>query len=282
MSFKIMQPTLFKQVVQNQPLKVFLCGPGYEAQGFKAREDIKKYLLNHNVDVTYGEQLSSSMLSIRKSDLQTIEARFAATTDFTILMLESPGSIAELGTFSMMSAVRPRLFVLVPTRFYGAESYIARGPLSLISASNRSNIVYFKSSNDPSLIRMLDRTTSLYKYARYIGGANYYMRFISPYRPADIYQQNYEAEFSRIKEGYQEIVVLSAIIAINCPTFSELVSVTGLHPDDVAHSLALLFKKKSIEKQNSRYRSVFGYKDNTLRHVSTTQLSKIKSLLMRA
>lgn len=112
----IIGPHLLKKTVKNRKTDVFLCGPGYGGENFSVREYIRTSLTEiDNVSVHYGEEIEKiSSFRRAKKDLQTLEAEFAHTVDFTLLMLESPGSMAELGTFSMIPNICSRLVVLVP------------------------------------------------------------------------------------------------------------------------------------------------------------------------
>lgn len=278
------RPGLFKKAIRSQKLTVFLCGPGFNAQGFKVRNSIREHLTSFdNVEVYFGEDLSSKVLRIARSDLQTIEAQFAVKADFTILLLESPGAIAELGTFSMMDSIRPRLFVLVPAMFYEAESYIARGPLSLISAHHRSNIVYFASEDDRSLQVMADRVAALYKFARYAGGYYYTAKCLQQERLAKRYDYNYESDFASLRNKFMETIMLSAIVALDQPTFSDLLDLTGFHPDDLSSALARLYAANRIQKhQGSRYIAPQGFKDSLLDTIDTTELSRARARLKAA
>src|SRR5580700_188772 len=95
----LIRPSLFGLDVQRQPLKVFICGPGDEARGFALRKSVQSYVSRiPECKTVFGEEITSKSISVRRADLQTLESKLAQSVDFTILLLESPGSIAELGT----------------------------------------------------------------------------------------------------------------------------------------------------------------------------------------
>ena len=136
-------PNILKKAALEQPLQVFLCGPGFDSHRFNFREKIRNFLHQYpNVSAVLGEELDPTKHRLKPGDLQTVEATYAHSVDFTILLLESFGSIAELGSFSMMPDLRPRLFVMVPGRFFSSESYIARGPLRVHQRAHASAISF--------------------------------------------------------------------------------------------------------------------------------------------
>ncbi|WP_417781808.1 retron St85 family effector protein [Terasakiella pusilla] len=190
----IWTPQLLKADTINQPIEVFLCGPGIGNKSYDARKAIRENLRSYpNVEVKYGEDLEKRRYRRRGVDLQTLEAEYAHSVDFTLLMLESPGSITELGTFSMINNIRSRLFVVLPSQFYGAESYIARGPLSLISQAHNSNIIYSSFDNLTALYEGVMRPVMPYKFLRYQHGFDYVSNAIWGYRMVNYDTDYYES-----------------------------------------------------------------------------------------
>ncbi len=183
-ALSLIDPVLFKTPVRQHNLNIFLCGPGRSSEGFQLRQHIKELLeKNYQATVSFGEELiDKKFRHTKRVDLQTLEAQFAHVTDFTILLLESPGAIAELGTFSMIENIRARLFVVVPTRFFGAESYIARGPLSLISSFSANNIIYYDLKKMAGVDSALKFPVALYKFVKSEDGSAYFRDAIYQFR----------------------------------------------------------------------------------------------------
>lgn len=76
-------------------------------------------------------------------DLLTFEEHLAGLSAVIVLIVESPGAVAELGAFSMRSMFVERLLVLVAELHYEAESFIRLGPLKRIeNYSDQSVLVY--------------------------------------------------------------------------------------------------------------------------------------------
>jgi len=249
-------PDLLKKDAREASLTVFLCGPGYESAKYNFREKISLFLNEYpNIKTVLGEDLNPRKHRLKSGDLQTVETDYAHRVDFTILILESPGAIAELGTFSMIPNVRPRLFVMVPGKFFGSNSYIARGPLSAIGKEHVNNIIYFDETRQNESIQSLQMPVTLFKYAHTIDP---FFRDISVGR---FFRQDRDANyyvkaFEKIKPKFSELVVLISIMLMENPTFPMIISMTKMDPGDVQKALGRLFKNKSIARESgSRYMS---------------------------
>ncbi|WP_406721709.1 retron St85 family effector protein (plasmid) [Thioclava litoralis] len=285
----IIQPDLLKIDAQNVNSRVFVCGPGYSSNGIAVREQARETLQSvPKVKAIYGEEIESQFSYRNKAlDLQTLEVQFALDVDFTLLILESPGSIAELGTFTQIPAIRERLIVLLSSRFYRAESYIARGPLSLLSKINPNSVIYFDAENKSEMLSKVRYPLTFYKYAQYKHKADYLKKTrLSEIKRdgktnlPEIIVGQYPAYIRSIREDYHEAASLIAILAADRPRYAELLLLSGLHPDQLSKALHRLLDKRKIEKVNSgRYRAIEGFRDEILSPFSTTALSKLRSRL---
>jgi len=274
-------PRILSRKAFDKPLQVFLCGPGYGSTRHDFRKEIRGFLEAFpNVRVSYGEDIDPKKNPIlKKGDLQTIEVQFAHLVDFTVLILESPGSIAELGTFSMLKNLRPRLFVMVPARFFGSESYINRGPLSLIGSEHLNNIAYFDDTDPQRAIRALEMPVMLFKFARSLSPiferTTLYGYFSNPTSP-----DYYSSKFDPIKLEFLDTIIFAAILVLDTATFPEITNLTRIDPRDVRRSLGRLFKSKRIVRSiGKRYATKLGFEDPILERLNTTYLSKIKASL---
>lgn len=66
------------------------------------------------------------------SDLVTFERHLAELSSLIVLILESPGSIAELGLFSAIAEFREKLLVFIDSEHYKAPSFIRLGPIDYL------------------------------------------------------------------------------------------------------------------------------------------------------
>jgi hypothetical protein len=69
------------------------------------------------------------------TDLLEVEEYVAALADLIILFVESPGSVAELGAFSALTAVQPKLLAVV-NKHFKEPSFISEGPVRRLKFKN--------------------------------------------------------------------------------------------------------------------------------------------------
>lgn len=234
-----------------------------------------------SVKALYGEEIESQNSYKKQStDLQTLEVRFAQDVDFTLLILESPGSIAELGTFTQIPGIRERLIVLLPVRFYRAESYISRGPLSLLTRLNPNSVIYFDAEEKNEMLDRVRYPLTFFKYAQYLHKLNYLKNTMLRYQKTTT---NYSSYIKPIRDQYQMATTLIAVLTGDRPSYAELLLSSGLHPDQLNSALHGLYNAGKIEKVGSgRYHSVNGFADSLLEPFSSTAISKNRSKRLAA
>lgn len=277
-------PNLLIRSALEQKLTIFLCGPGYRHTSFATRKAVESAMAKYpNVDVVLGEKLENIETRTRKADLQTIESAFARQVDFTCLMVESPGAIAELGTFSMDPDIRMRLYALVPNEFYSSESYIARGPLSVLAANHPSSVIYYDRFRPEQISEAMKLPLLAHKFLKH--------RYAYKYRNITSHQRdvpngkkrNYETLMKPYLEEFYAHLACVAIISLDEPTFPELVSFLKVPPNETSKALKRLFDDDRIIKNaNGRYVSKKGYADEQLYPFNTTQISKMRANILAA
>jgi hypothetical protein len=276
-------PYVLKRAALEEPLRVFLCGPGYESARYHFRDQIRSHLSSFpNVEVIYGEKIVDYETRIRRSDLLSFELQFANLVDFTILILETPGAIAELGTFSMDKNVRPRLFVMVPSRYYRSTSYISRGPLSLIGKEHLNNVIYYDETDYLAAINALQMPLVLFKFCNAIHPA-FGDAAIHGYIRRERNTGYYSDIFARVKMDFLDTFVLMGIIFCEDPTFAALTAITQLSPLEIRRTLGRLFAAECIRHEaGGRYSSIYGFSDPHLKQINTAALSKLKAQYIAA
>ena len=65
-------------------------------------------------------------------DLVSFEQHLAELSSVIVLVLESPGSIAELGLFSILEAFQRKLLIFIETDHYKSASFIKLGPVDYL------------------------------------------------------------------------------------------------------------------------------------------------------
>jgi hypothetical protein len=267
----IIDPMLLKAVPRRSALNVFVCGPGETHPFYHARKHIRQYLQSaESVHVTFGEDLLSER-GLPAGDLQTVESAQADKSDFTILLVDSPGSIAELGSFSTSEFLRHRLFAIIPSEYYESSSYIARGPLSVLAKQFQHSVIYFDRKDFTALSSAVMIPVAMFKFI-----ASKYGRSQRPYLSKKLFfsdRQKYFRLFLDERAAFLSAFTLAAIHISDNPSFTELVSLLGISPMELKSTLRRLFEAQSIEKRSGRYVPLKGYSDALIALLNSTAVS---------
>jgi len=113
---------------------IFLCG----AAASKGRDAIRDYLAKHtpDLDVFYAEKVWEQIASLGERDALQMEEDLAKLADLVIVIVESPGTLTELGAFSLSPGLRKKLLPIVDQRYQQDSSFISNGPLRWIDAES--------------------------------------------------------------------------------------------------------------------------------------------------
>lgn len=108
---------------------VFLCG----AAGSSRRERVREYLLKHVTEllgVFYAERVWEH-ITAHESQMSALEmeGELAKLADMVIVIVESPGTFAELGAFSLSDSLRAKMLAIVDVKHQAEESFIMTGPV---------------------------------------------------------------------------------------------------------------------------------------------------------
>lgn len=133
---------------------MFLVGAGQESPT-SIRESIRKELTSRRyyswLDVYYPEELFEELMQSRAHfDLLSLENLLAKSVHVVVIILESPGAIAELGAFANHRGLRDRLVVVVDKKYRRAKSFIALGPVRYLDKNTKS-IVIFHNLRNPQI-----------------------------------------------------------------------------------------------------------------------------------
>jgi len=136
------------------PSFIFLCGG-------KISENSAKFLSCRHFFYSYinqnGCSFSKNVVLAEKvfeyfehsdyQDLLDFERDLAELSILTVIFSESPGSVAELGSFSVLNTIQERLLVVLHKEDTHQESFIWRGPISFLK-----NLAKSKGIDDPITI----------------------------------------------------------------------------------------------------------------------------------
>ncbi|HEX3155575.1 MAG TPA: retron St85 family effector protein [Candidatus Angelobacter sp.] len=113
---------------------IFLCG----AAGSKSRDAVRNYLARHTpgVDIFYAEKVWQEIASLGERDALQMEEDLAKLADLIIVIVESAGTLTELGAFSISTSLRQKLLPIVDEHYQHDSSFITNGPLRWIDAES--------------------------------------------------------------------------------------------------------------------------------------------------
>lgn len=122
---------------------VFLCG----AWKSENREALKAYLADQRdplVEIFYAEDVWNQLVSHAGSNAAgqrvsalELERRLARLSDVVIILVESPGTFAELGAFSIADDLRSKLLPVLDARYKQELSFLNTGPVRWVNADSR-------------------------------------------------------------------------------------------------------------------------------------------------
>jgi hypothetical protein len=109
---------------------VFICG----GLNSKPRDTLRNYLRKQKKDfqIFYAERVWELISSNPGLGALKMEADLAALSDLVVIIVESPGTFAELGAFSHVEPLRKKLLPIVDLKYKGATSFINTGPIRWI------------------------------------------------------------------------------------------------------------------------------------------------------
>jgi hypothetical protein len=117
---------------------IFLCGGPTDIRSTKPisiRDAIYRELVKHrDIDgrIRVAEDYKDWSHDAIYRDLVSFERHLAELSSVIVLALESPGSIAELGLFSVIEEFKNKLLVFIETDHYQSDSFIRLGPIDYL------------------------------------------------------------------------------------------------------------------------------------------------------
>jgi hypothetical protein len=108
----------------------FLCGGQESAR----RTRLSEYIARRRPDflVFYAEDVWPILTDQDDANALEMEAQLAQLADIVIVIVESEGTFAELGAFSLSQELRSKLLPILPIEHRTAQSFIAKGPVKWI------------------------------------------------------------------------------------------------------------------------------------------------------
>ncbi len=100
---------------------------------------IKKSEFPFRENIVLAEKVFDYFKHSAYKDLLNFERDLAELSDLTVIISESPGSIAELGSFAVLEKVQERLLVVMHRDDFDKESFIWRGPILYLKELAKNN-----------------------------------------------------------------------------------------------------------------------------------------------
>ena len=136
--------------IQQTPSLIFLCGGKTAEDGpYKsARDYFNRHLKRKKPAIAARVKLAEEVNEQFQrgnafTDLLELENYLAHLADITVLFVESPGSIAELGAFANSDVIRPKTLVVLNSSHEPDGSFISNGPIRKLSNENENHVHYY-------------------------------------------------------------------------------------------------------------------------------------------
>lgn len=144
---------------------LFLCGAASQAKG-SVRKAIDHYLTSgpfwYRYDIFYPEDLFDELLlGPKHQDLVSLENMLAESVDAVVLVIESYGTVAELGAFAANPRLRKKLVVVLDKKHRKDKSFINYGPVRLLRDRKQGQIVFGSFANPMEMIPRVRRAIRL-------------------------------------------------------------------------------------------------------------------------
>ena len=137
---------LTKTRIVKFPSFIFLCGGpiSNDQEKFLSCRDIfysyiKKNSCSFRGNIIRAEEVFKYFEHSDYQDLLRFESDLAELSSLTVLFSESPGSIAELGSFAVLKTIQDRLLVVMHQEDAHRETFIWRGPVLFLKNLAKSN-----------------------------------------------------------------------------------------------------------------------------------------------
>jgi ssRNA-specific RNase YbeY (16S rRNA maturation enzyme) len=151
--------------VNLHPPKIFLFGGDMNKSNPKktVRALLYDHLLVNNLhlfeSLVLVEEFEDWLHDSIYPDLLTFESDLAETASLIVISLESPGALAELGSFSVNKKLKNKVVIIICDDHHNQKSYIKLGPLRQLKDENILSYPYKYDDLESSLPKHLDDIT---------------------------------------------------------------------------------------------------------------------------
>ncbi len=129
-------------------------------EDFRREIDLKNWLAENKINLTYEQEMALSNLTGR-------ELILAENCDMLIILLIKPGAISEFSQFYTDPRVASKIRVLIPTELYKSESYVRAGPLQMFEERFKHVYQFENTDQAKNIILQISRSDVAYDYLKH-------------------------------------------------------------------------------------------------------------------
>jgi hypothetical protein len=241
---QIINKYIYPALIERQ-LNVFLIGSGQDIQN-SLRDSLRKKLLdfwyNPNLGIFYPEELFDELFQGRNEiDLLHLENLLALSVHAIVIVLESAGSIAELGAFANHEVLKNRLVVIVDQKYKKEKSFIMLGPVMMLRKKTDSAVIYynFKNTSEDNLEKLREKVSGcVRKIAKQVKPNNSIKNLI--------YAQFFLLATVYVMQPMKKADIIKMISSIGNETEETVWAITNA-------SLNILLRNKELLLRSARY-----------------------------
>ncbi len=153
-------------------ISIFLCGGSTKEQA-KLRRNIGNELTGMSSKYTYTIHYPEDMFmelifGYKKHDLLSLENLLAKSVHVIVIILQSPGTLVELGAFANHSLLSDKLVVLIDSRHQRGKSFVNLGPVRYLKDKTKSHVSFtpLSHSNLKEIVkRVAELSRSVYRHS---------------------------------------------------------------------------------------------------------------------
>lgn len=93
-----------------------------------------------NFEIFRPEEIDTWQIDGIFKDLVTFELELASLCSMVVIILESPGSLVELGAFSQLTELNGKIIAICPSKYKNQDSFISLGILRFIAEKNPTHV----------------------------------------------------------------------------------------------------------------------------------------------
>jgi len=214
---------LTKTRIVKFPSFIFLCGGpiSKDQKNFLSCRDLFYSYINKNKssfreNIIRAEEVFEYFEHSEYKDLLRFERDLAELSSLTVLFSESPGSIAELGSFAVLNTIQERLLVIMHQDDAYQKSFIWRGPVLFLK-----NLAKTNRKEDP---------ITIYNWQKKKGDKNYFN--MDDFSDAEDLAETIESivnkrpktvSFNKNQLGHIMLLIISLLKIVQLATLEEIV-----------------------------------------------------------